>query len=349
MTRMTWGIAAVLAAVASTGAAEGDAAKPLESEPLVAVRLLADVDQVAVGEPFHVGVHLEIADGWHIYWRHPGEAGMATQVDLALPDGWQAAPLRWPAPKTFTQPGGITGYGYADEVLLIAEVTPPETLPDDAVALSAEVRYLACADRCVQGAAAPTLTLPTGEEATPANAEVFSTWMDTLQPLAPTFALSDQDGEEHALADYRGKIVVLEWFNPDCPFIKRHHAERDTMADLHATYADEGVAWLAINSTHYMDRATTKDWHAKWEMPFDVLIDRDGAVGRAYEAKTTPHMYVINACGEIVYQGAIDDDASGSAEDPTNYVDKVLTDMTAGRPVRQDDTRPYGCSVKYAK
>ena len=112
MTRTTRGLLAGLVVAGLAAAAYGDSHEAATSEPLVRARLLADVEQVAAGEPFHLGVHLAIADGWHIYWRHPGEAGMATQVDLALPDGWQAGPLRWPEPKTFTQPGEITGYGY---------------------------------------------------------------------------------------------------------------------------------------------------------------------------------------------------------------------------------------------
>ncbi|MFW6133240.1 MAG: redoxin domain-containing protein [Planctomycetota bacterium] len=339
-------VALFAGASAPAGEKPADAPAPRD---LVRAKLVADADPVAAGEPFHLGVYLEIAKDWHVYWKHPGQAGMATEVKLSAPEGWKVAPLRWPEPGTFSQPGDITDYGYAEEVLLVAEVTPPEKLDAERADFSAEVSFLACKDRCVQGKAAPSLTLPVAEKPKPANRKLFEAWGKRFNPLAPTFTLTDQAGEEHTLKDYRGKLVVLEWFNPDCPFIKRHHAKRDTMADLYRKYADEGVVWLAVNSTHYMDRDTTRDWHAKWDMPFDVLIDRDGTVGRKYQARTTPHMFVINRAGEIVYSGAIDDDPRGAAEDPTNYVDKVLADLTSGRPVDQADTRAYGCSVKYAK
>jgi DsbC/DsbD-like thiol-disulfide interchange protein len=337
--------AATLVAAAPLRAADE---KPSADE-LVQTKLVADVERIAPGRPFHVGVHMDIAEGWHVYWKHPGEAGMPTEVQLTAPEGFEVGPLRWPEPATFTQPGEITGYGYAGEVLLIAEVTPPEDLDASEVEISAEVGFLACKEDCIPGEAQPALSLAVGGEAEPANESLFAKWTQKLDPMAPDFTLSDQEGNEVTLSDLRGKTVVLEWFNPDCPFTKRHHGTRTTMKDLYEKYRDEGVVWLAVNSTHYMTAEKSREWHEKWEMAFPVLVDRDGEVGKQYDAKTTPHMIVLNEAGEIVYNGAIDDDARGREEDPTNYVDVVLADLTEGRPVGQADTRPYGCSVKYAK
>jgi peroxiredoxin len=164
---------------------------------------------------------------------------------------------------------------------------------------------------------------------------------------APAFTLLDLDGHEVSLAALRGKTVVLEWINPNCP-ISRGHAERHTMIDTAARHPE--AVWLAINSTNpthpdHVDRATHKSYDAKHGITYPVLEDPKGEVGRAYGAKTTPHMFVIDATGTVAYAGAIDDGGRGSAK--LNYVDSALAALAAGRRPDPAATRPYGCSVKY--
>jgi len=316
-------------------------------------QLLADVATIAPGEPFHAGVLFKMAEGWHIYWKNPGDAGLATAVEWQLPEGFSAGPLRWPQPKTFVQPGDIVGYGYEKEVLLEATITPPKDLsPGAAVAISAKATWLGCGKLCVPGKEDLTLDLTVKAAAdtasTPANRDLFATWEAQMPPPAPDFALPDQAGARASLSDYKGRVVVLEWFNPDCPFVQRHHAQRTTMIDLAGKYAPKGVVWLAVNTTYYMTPETTAEARTKWKMDYPVLIDRQGKVGRAYGAKATPDMFVIDRDGEIVYQGAIDNDPPGEMKSPVNYVDKALTELLAGKPVSEPKTTPYGCSVKYA-
>ncbi len=164
---------------------------------------------------------------------------------------------------------------------------------------------------------------------------------------APAFTLANQDGSPVDLAALKGKIVVLEWTNPDCPFVQRHYKAK-TMPTLAQRYGDKDVVWLAINSTNYMDAAKNKAFRTSQGFSYPVLDDHAGTVGKEYGAKTTPHMFVIDATGTLVYTGAIDDDAAGENASPTNYVAQALDDVTAGKPVRTAETKPYGCSVKYA-
>jgi hypothetical protein len=179
--------------------------------------------------------------------------------------------------------------------------------------------------------------------------------VDVGQP-APDFTLSDLDGQKHSLADYRGKTVVLEWNNPDCPFVKKHY-ESDNLPKLQREAAKDGVVWLVINSgapgtegAGYT-AAQFKDWMAKHRStPTAYLRDPDGTVGHAYNARTTPHMYVIDAKGVLVYQGGIDSIRSASKADiakATNYVSEALSAVKAGQPVPTSTSAPYGCSVKY--
>lgn len=168
---------------------------------------------------------------------------------------------------------------------------------------------------------------------------------------APDFTLNDTAGHEVGLADFKGKVVVLEWTNPDCPFVKRHYQE-GTMKNLaSATSESMGVVWLTINSTNYMDAAANAGFVKAEGITWPVLVDQDGAVGHAYGAATTPHMFVIDAEGTVVYEGAIDDDPRGNMEAGarTNYVSDALNDIAAGKAVSTPETKPYGCSVKYAK
>ncbi|MCU0303071.1 MAG: thioredoxin family protein [Thermoanaerobaculales bacterium] len=165
---------------------------------------------------------------------------------------------------------------------------------------------------------------------------------------APGFSLTDAKGGTVSLADYEGKVVVLEWTNPDCPFVKRHNQE-GSMKNLTSAYSDAGVVFLTVNSTNYMDRAANADFAAAQSIGWPLLVDQDGTVGHAYGAATTPHMFVIDRTGKIVYAGAIDDDPRGSkpAAERTNYVAKALDEVLAGKPVSTPETTPYGCSVKY--
>jgi peroxiredoxin len=168
---------------------------------------------------------------------------------------------------------------------------------------------------------------------------------------APAFELVDLDGRAHSLADHRGKVVVLEWINPNCPVSDRHAREK-TMSELTSRHDD--VVWLAINSTNrnhgdYVAPAEHKRWAAERGIDYAILYDDDSAVGRAYGAQTTPHMFIVDEAGEIAYNGAIDNDPPGRKDKAqrTNYVDGGLVAHAAGRPVDPATTRPYGCSVKY--
>jgi peroxiredoxin len=166
---------------------------------------------------------------------------------------------------------------------------------------------------------------------------------------APSFALKDQDGKTVRLSSLRGKVVVLEWVNPDCPIWVRH-AEAKTMKTLEERYRDRGVVWLGINTTHYMTAEHDAKARGTYGLAYPILRDPDGTVGRLYGAKTTPHMYVIAKDGTLVYRGAIDNDPSGDAAGGVvNYVAAALDEILAGKPVTVADTKPYGCSVKYKK
>lgn len=166
---------------------------------------------------------------------------------------------------------------------------------------------------------------------------------------APDFTLTDQNGTAHTLSGFAGKIVVLEWLNPDCPFVKRHHETKTTMADLAKAYADKGVVWLGINSTHYFDTAKNKAFVTRLNLPFAVLNDSDGKVGKLYGATRTPEMFIIHKDGTIAYHGAIDDDPKGDKTTIVNYVQQALDELLAGKPVSIAHTAPYGCTVKYAE
>lgn len=165
---------------------------------------------------------------------------------------------------------------------------------------------------------------------------------------APQFELKDQDGQPVRLSQYGDKVVVLEWFNNECPFVVKQYAQGD-MNKLAAKYKDQGVVWLAINSTSSHDVAHNKKVAGEWSIDRPVLSDADGSVGKQYGAKTTPHMYIINK-GTLVYAGAIDSIRSTEQSDiakADNYVAKALDEVLAGKPVSQAETQSYGCSVKY--
>ncbi len=169
---------------------------------------------------------------------------------------------------------------------------------------------------------------------------------------APEFTLKSFDGKAITLSDYKGKIVVLEWFNDECPFVRYHYEPANTMVELANKYKGKNVVWLAVNSTSHTTPEQNKDFVAKHKLVYPMLDDRPGAVGRAYGATHTPHMFVINARGSIVYEGAIDNSPRGrtpAGQELINYVDKTLAELTAGKAVSMPKTKPYGCTVKYAK
>ncbi len=164
---------------------------------------------------------------------------------------------------------------------------------------------------------------------------------------APAFTLTDHEGREVSLADYAGKVVVLEWTNPDCPFVQRHD-KQGTMKSLAAAYAEKGVVWLTVNSTHYMDREANAAYAKRLDLKVPVLVDADGTVGKLYGAVTTPHMYIVDQKGIVVYNGAIDDDPRGAkGEAVVNHVEVALDSLLAGTSVEVAQTKPYGCTVKY--
>jgi peroxiredoxin len=166
---------------------------------------------------------------------------------------------------------------------------------------------------------------------------------------APGFTLKDQDGKAYSLADFKGKIVVLEWTNPDCPVVQGCYKE-DRIASLAEKYAEKEVVWLAINSSHYAGAEMNKKWREKQAFTYPVLDDHSGDVARTYGAKTTPHMFIVDASGALVYSGALDNapPRPGSAGDRISYVDQALGELLAGKQVSVAETKPYGCSVKYA-
>ena len=170
---------------------------------------------------------------------------------------------------------------------------------------------------------------------------------------APDFVLPSVDGSLVRLSDYAGKTVVLEWFNPGCPFVKDVH-DSDKMTAVAEKWAAQGVVWLAINSGAPGKQGTglseNQKARQKWKIGYPVLLDESGAVGRAYGAKTTPHMYVISGSGELVFAGAFSNAPLGSVDGggaEVNYVDAALGAVAAGEPVGQSAPKPWGCSVKY--
>jgi peroxiredoxin len=173
---------------------------------------------------------------------------------------------------------------------------------------------------------------------------------------APAFQAKDMNGREVSLSDYRGKTVVLEWTNNGCPYVGKHYGSGN-MQTLQREATKEGVAWLTVVSSApgfqgYMTPTEAKAWKARvGAHSTDVLLDAEGKVGRAYGAKATPHMFIVDKAGTLVYMGGIDDRPyadPASLKGAKNYVRAALDDIAAGRPVAQAVTRPYGCSVKYS-
>jgi peroxiredoxin len=194
-----------------------------------------------------------------------------------------------------------------------------------------------------------TATLGLASVAAPAGAA------PTIGQPAPDFTGTDSSGNTHTLSDFRGKVVVLEWTNHECPYTVKHY-EAGAMQALQKQATGDGAVWLSVISSApgtqgYVtaDQATSLT-RSRDAAPTAVLLDPEGDIGKRYDAKTTPHMYVIDGDGTLVYMGAIDDDSS-SRGDPAkadNHVRAALADLAAGQPVKTAVTRPYGCTVKYS-
>jgi peroxiredoxin len=172
---------------------------------------------------------------------------------------------------------------------------------------------------------------------------------------APDFTATDSHGQAHSLDQYRGKFVVLEWHNQGCPFTRKHYVSGN-MQELQKEWTDKGVVWFTVISSApgaqgYVTSSQENDYLAKMHaVPTAALLDPDGKLGRLYDAKTTPDMYIIDPNGKLIYSGAIDNRPTPDVDDvkgADNYVSDALTAAMAGKPIAQPYTRAYGCSVKY--
>jgi peroxiredoxin len=188
-----------------------------------------------------------------------------------------------------------------------------------------------------------------------ATTALYAAESPAVGSAAPDFTLSDASGKTHSLSQEKGKYVVLEWFNPECPFVKKHYGSGN-MQKLQAEYTGKGVVWFSIDSsapgyegnlTPEQAQKVMKNWNTKQTA---LLLDPEGKAGKSYGARNTPHMFVINPEGKIIYEGAIDSKATPNPDDissSTNYVKVALDESMSGKPVSNTNTRPYGCSVKY--
>jgi hypothetical protein len=172
---------------------------------------------------------------------------------------------------------------------------------------------------------------------------------------APDFALKDASGKAVKLSDFRGRFVVLEWTNPGCPFVRKHY-DSGNMASTQQDALARGAVWLSINSTErgsydYVEAPKLVAWQKQRKVqPTATLMDEDGVAGQAYGARTTPHMYIVDPQGRLVYAGGIDSIPSARPDDiakAVNYVKQGLSEAVAGKPISAATTRPYGCSIKY--
>ncbi len=174
---------------------------------------------------------------------------------------------------------------------------------------------------------------------------------------APDFTLTDANGKTVSLSGFKGKYVVLEWFNPGCPFVQKHY-KSENMQHLQKEFTDKGVAWLTIDSSAPGEEGNltpdaAKKQMSEWNIKSTAfLLDPQGQAGREYHARSTPHMFVVNPEGNLIYEGAIDSKPSTDMADiktSTNYVKAALDEAMAGKPVTEATTKPYGCSVKYQR
>jgi peroxiredoxin len=185
---------------------------------------------------------------------------------------------------------------------------------------------------------------------------IFAAEAPKVGAPAPAFSLPDSSGKTHSLGDFNGKYVVLEWFNPGCPFVQKHY-KSENMQKLQKEFTGKEVVWLTIDSSAegkegYLTPAEANKQIADWKMKSTaLLLDPDGKVGHEYAATNTPHMYVVDPNGKLIYSGAIDNKPTANPDDvagATNYVKVALEEAMAGKPVENAQTRAYGCSIKYA-
>ena len=186
-------------------------------------------------------------------------------------------------------------------------------------------------------------------------ATASTAWAAKVGQPAPEFSAPDLQGKAVKLSDYRGKYVVLEWTNPECPYVQRHY-NSGNMPELQKEVGKKDVVWLTVNSTNQSSSEfKTPEQMQKWmgvkgAAPKATLIDKDSRVGKLYDARTTPHMYIIDPQGRLIYAGAIDDKRWASTEDTKkakNHVRAALGEAMAGKTVSVAATSPYGCTVKY--
>jgi len=184
---------------------------------------------------------------------------------------------------------------------------------------------------------------------------LFAAGSPPVGSTAPNFSATDSKGKTRSLSEYKGKYVVLEWFNPECPFVKKHY-DSGNMQKLQEDFTKKGVTWLTIDSSApgkegNLDADQANKTMADWKTHSTaLLLDPDGKVGLMYGAKNTPHMFVISPEGKIIYEGAIDSKRSTDPEDipnSTNYVRVALDESMSGKQVTTSSTLPYGCSIKY--
>lgn len=197
----------------------------------------------------------------------------------------------------------------------------------------------------IRGLAALVLTLPLLGQAAAVPGQA-----------APDFSVKDAGGNTHTLADYKGEWLVLEWFNKDCPYVKKHYGSNN-MQTLQKTYTDKGVKWLTVISSvegkqgyFTVEEAVKEASNHNLAASAPFLLDTEGKMGKAYDAKTTPHMFLINPEGVVLYTGAIDDNDSANPSviaDSKNYIAAALDEAMAGKPVTTAVSRPYGCTIKY--
>ena len=188
-----------------------------------------------------------------------------------------------------------------------------------------------------------------------ASTALFAADSPAVGTNAPDFSVTDSKGKTQSVSQYKGKYVVLEWFNPECPFVKKHYGGGN-MQKLQEEFTGKGVVWLSVDSsapgkeghlTAEQANAKMTEWKTKQTA---LLLDSDGKAGQTYGAKNTPHMFIINPEGKVIYEGAIDSKASPNPADianSTNYVKVALEESMGGKSVTTANTKPYGCSVKY--
>lgn len=304
----------------------------------VKVSFNADPKAISPGGSVKLGVHFEISTGWHIYGKNAGDSGLPTKIKFTVPQGFSVSDIDWPEVERFESAGNIVTFGYSKPVTLPVTLSAAANAAiGESVKIEANVSWLNCSETlCIPEKQKLSLDLPVEEVHAALSAD-----------MAPPFSLTDQNGKTVALSDFAGKIVVLEWTNPDCPFVKRHH-KAGTMEKLAQKFSTQNVVWLGINSTYFMTAKNNQAFVEQYKLTYPVLLDSEGSVGKAYGAKTTPYMVVIDQHGKIAYRGAIDDDPSGDNEGQAqNYVEQSVQAILNMKPIEVAETKSYGCSVKY--